>query len=259
MSPEEWVPPRNTVTHRRRSILGKFVNEAGFSVYSGFWWKLALPEVILPVHLAVAVGTGAWAASRAGSSWTTVAVGVPLGFFIWTLFEYTFHRWVLHHKRHPLLRKIFWNGLHREHHMSPDMKDLDHHGIHLAVSLPLVLLLVGSVGLATESGWGLAVAAGWILGYCLYEALHWLFHSADPARGLGKLAPIHRLSAAHTVHHMYQAKKNYGFIALFWDRCFGTYLPLEETRPSGGKGYRRRVQGHDEKDRGPSTKGGSES
>src|SRR3989337_635458 len=185
MSPEEWVPPRNAVTHRRRSTLGKFVSEAGFPVYSGFWWKLALPEVILPVHLAVAVGTGAWAASRAGSSWTTVAVGVPLGFFIWTLFEYTFHRLVLHHKRHPLLRKIFWNGLHREHHMSPDMKDLDHHGIHLAVSLPLVLLLVGSVGLAPESGWGLAGAAGRVPCYFPYQGRHRRVFSGGSGKGRG--------------------------------------------------------------------------
>jgi len=117
--------------------------------------------------------------------------------------------------------------------MYRQMKDPDHHGTHLAISLPIVLLLVGSVGLATESGWGLAILAGWILSYWVYEALHWLFHSGDPGRGLGKFPPVHRLWAAHTVHHLHHANKNYGFVTVFWDKCFGTYLPPEKTRARG--------------------------
>ncbi len=119
--------------------------------------------------------------------------------------------------------------------MYRDMKDPDHHGIHLAISLPIVLLIVASVGLVTESGWGLATAAGWVLGCWAYEALHWVFHSEDPKRGLGKFPPVHRLWAAHTVHHLYRADKNYGFITLLWDKRFGTYLPLERARASRTK------------------------
>lgn len=215
--------------------MGKHINDAGFCVYSGFWWKLALPEVIIPAYLAVVAGTGAWAASRPPSSWIAVATGVPLGFFIWTLFEYAFHRWLLHHTRHPALRMMFWHGLHREHHMASAMKDPDHHGIHPAISLPIVLLLVGSVGLTTESGWGLMVTAGWILGYCAYETLHWLFHSADPPMGAGQLPAIRHLWAAHTIHHLHRANRNYGFITLFWDRCFGTYLSPKQFSGERGR------------------------
>lgn len=218
--------------------MGKYVDERGFCVYSGFWWKLALPEVIIPVHLLVVMVISAWAVSRPGTGWTAIAVGLPLGFLAWTLFEYFLHRWLLHHTRHRLLRKIFWNGFHREHHMYPEMKDPDPHGIHLAISLSIVAVLVGTVALTTESGWGLAVLAGWILTYSLYEALHWLFHTGDPERGLGKLSPIKELWEAHTVHHLFRANKNYGFITMFWDKCFGTYIPLDQMRERASKRIR---------------------
>ncbi|MFQ5847397.1 MAG: sterol desaturase family protein [Candidatus Methylomirabilales bacterium] len=210
--------------------MGKYVNEEGFLVYSGFWWKLALPEVILLVYLGVIGVTCIWATSRPTGGWTEVFVGVLFGLSVWTLFEYVLHRWLLHHTRYPLLRKIFWNGLHKEHHMYRQMKDPEHHGIHLAISLPIVLLLISSAGVVTESGWGLATAAGWILGYWLYEAIHWLFHAGDPQGNFGRFQPIHGLWAAHTVHHLHRADKNYGFVTLFWDRCFGTYLPIERAR-----------------------------
>lgn len=231
--------------------MGKYVNEQGVCVYSGFWWKLALPEVVLPVHLAVSLGALAWAASRP-SGWVAIVVSVPLGFFIWTLFEYAFHRWLLHHKRYPLLRKIFWNGLHREHHMYRQMLDPDHRTVHLAISLPIVLMLVGSVGLATASGWGLAILGGWLLSYCIYETSHWLYHICDPEKGLGKFLWIHGVGHAHTVHHFHHAGKNYGFITVFWDRVFGTYLPIKQTRATEGYGVREghpAAANHDEKSR----------
>ena len=119
--------------------------------------------------------------------------------------------------------------------MYPEMKDPDHHGIHLGISLPIVAMLVGLVALSTKSGWGLAILAGWILAYCVYEALHWLFHCGDPERGLGKLPPVKQLWEVHTVHHLHRANMDYGFITTFWDKCFGTYLPLEQTRARGKK------------------------
>ena len=233
--------------------MGKHVNEQGLCVYSGLWWKLALPQVVLPAHLLVVAGTFAWAASRP-DGWTAIAVSLPLGFLIWTLFEYAFHRWLLHHKRYPLLRKIFWIGLHREHHMYRQMMDPDHRTVHLAISLPIVLMLVGSVGMATESGWGLAIAGGWLFSYCIYETLHWLYHICDPERGLGRILWVHGVGHAHTVHHFHHAGKNYGFITVFWDRVFGTYLPIQQTRAGEGYGLRDgrpAAAGRDEQSRYP--------
>lgn len=208
--------------------MSKHVRDDGVVEYSGLYWMLALPHVVLPVIGAIIAGLLLWASRRPGSGWTSLTVGPALGLAAWTLFEYAFHRWLLHHTRHRVLRELFWKRLHAEHHGYRRMQDPDHHAVHLCIALPIVGVLVGLVGLSTSSAWGPSILAGWLLGYGLYEALHWLFHSGEPRPGGGLL--IRPLWEAHTVHHLQQISANYGFITMFWDRRFGTYQPLAQER-----------------------------
>jgi len=211
--------------------MGKYINEEGFPVYSGLWWKFALPVPILAIHGGLAAATIHFASLRPGSTGVRLAGGVLLGLGIWTLFEYFLHRWLLHHRRFPILKKIFWNGLHREHHMYRSMLDPDHHGIHVLLTLPVAALAIGPTALLSRSDWALAASAGWVLGYCGYEAMHWLFHSVSPRKGLLRVPLLRHLYEVHTVHHLRRPDRNYGFITAFWDRRFRTYLPWEEARP----------------------------
>ena len=170
-----------------------------------------------------------YAARRASRAWGIVLAGVLAGWVLWTLFEYILHRWLLHHTRLPFIRRMFWEAFHKEHHSYKGMKDPEHHAVHPAVTVPLALLVVVLVAFSTSGGLSLAVASGWLLGYCSYEGLHWLFHSASPEDLLVSFAPLKRLREAHTVHHLHRASANYGFLTQFWDRQFGTSCPLEET------------------------------
>ncbi len=210
-------------------IDGKQVEENGFIIYHGLWWKLALPQVILAVYFGVVASVSYWSSIRSTLPWKVVPLGIILGWFVWTLFEYIFHRWLLHHTRYRLLRKIFWQGLHREHHAYRQMQDPDHHGIHVAISLPVILSVVAAVAASADGGFELAIAAGWVLGYCSYEALHWLFHSGESATGSGWKNLFGSLWDAHTVHHLRRADTNYGFVTMFWDRRFGTFWAEAET------------------------------
>jgi len=207
---------------------GRHTREDGFIIYNGFWWKLALPQVILIAHLSVVALVSYWSAVRSTLAWKVVPAGIILGWFVWTLFEYIFHRWLLHHMKYRLLRKIFWQGLHREHHMYRQMQDPDHHGIHVAISLPVILSVVAVVAVSSDGGFELAIAAGWVLGYCSYEALHWLFHSGEPVAATGGVSLFRSLLDAHTVHHLRRADTNYGFVTMFWDRRFGTFLAASQ-------------------------------
>jgi dihydroceramide fatty acyl 2-hydroxylase len=206
--------------------MGKRVREDGSIEYSGFYWTLALPTVVIPAMLAIIAGILLWATKRSGGRWTALLPGVILGLAAWTLFEYAFHRWLLHHTRHRLLRELFWKRLHAEHHGYHRMRDPEHRAVHPLITLPVAGALVGTIELTTVSAWGPAILAGWLLGYCLYEALHWLFHSGEPYTGPGRVPFVHQLWEAHTVHHLQEITANYGFTSMFWDRCFGTYQPL---------------------------------
>ena len=163
-----------------------------------------------------------------GAAWK-VPAGVVGGILAWATFEYFLHRYLLHAAKTPVLRSLFWKALHAEHHGYKSMKDPDHHSVHLAVVLPIMAATVGAVWYFSTSGWGPALLGGWIVGYCLYEGFHWLFHTGNPEKGLGRIPYIRRIWDAHTVHHLKNLKMNYGFVTVFWDRVFRTYLEPDES------------------------------
>ncbi len=204
--------------------MGKSLNSESCPVYSGAWWWLARPHFILPLYILVVGAVLAFAMQRDGASWPQTVGGVAAGYAVWTLFEYIMHRWMLHNRSTPFTKKVFWEALHKEHHLLRAMEDIDHHGIHPGVSLPFVLLVIEVVALLSTSAFALAAGAGWALGYFAYEALHWVFHAGTPGRGLHRIPLIRYLHECHEAHHLKDARRNYGFVTMLWDRCFKTYL-----------------------------------
>jgi len=210
---------------------GKRLDEDGHLVYLGMWWKFALPPVILAVNGALIVAALWFAHSVRGVGAGELALGVLAGFLVWTPFEYILHRWILHHTRVPFLKRILWDALHREHHSVPTMKEPDYHSIHLALSFPVVFATVGLTALLSQSGFGIAVAVGWTLGFCSYEGMHWVTHKWVPPQGPLRVPWLRFLYDVHVIHHFIDARKNYGFVTMFWDRCFRTYMsPAEGKR-----------------------------
>ena len=215
---------------------GKRLDGSGNLVYTGLWWKLALPQVTLAVHGAL-IAAALWFAHAArGAGATALALGVLAGFLFWTLFEYILHRWVLHHISVPFLKRILWDALHREHHAVPAMKEPAYHSIHVAISFPVVFAVIGLTALLSQTGLGIAVAAGWALGFCSYEGMHWAMHNWTPPQGILRVSPLRFLHDVHLIHHFVDSRKNYGFVTMFWDRCFRTYMS-----PSKGKRKRPAV------------------
>lgn len=209
--------------------LPKTLNAQGYPVYSGPYWWFAEPKFILPLYLTLVVSALAVARFAMGGAWLALAGGLVAGYLVWTLFEYILHRWMLHNRATRFMKKVFWEMLHKEHHLLRTMEDMDHHGIHPLISMPIVL---GVVALSALGGAvGLAMGAGWALGYFAYEGLHWVFHG-KPGKGLLRLRHINWLKDMHEVHHLVDARRNYGFVTMFWDRVFGTYQKLPATRVS---------------------------
>lgn len=205
--------------------MAKRRREDGTFAYEGLWWVFARPGFILLIHGGIFL-TAIGIAGRREAGWSlALSVAVAAGFLLWTLFEYAFHRWLLHHTRRPLLRKVFWEWLHRDHHSYRRMKDPDHHGIHPAQSLPVVLVFFLPVLLGEDGGVGLAVFAGWLSGYMLYETLHWVFHTLPLDGRVASLPGLRGLWISHAVHHLESVRRNYGFVTMLWDRVLGTYSP----------------------------------
>ena len=58
--------------------------------------------------------------------------------------------------------------------------------------------------------------------YALYEAAHFRYHAKDPL-----VAPFIILRKHHFYHHFHNPKMNHGVTTRFWDRVFGTFIPVE--------------------------------
>ena len=135
---------------------------------------------------------------------------------MWTLFEYWLHRLVFHFEpEHGIGAKLHWmiHGVHHDHPNDPLRLVMPP-----AASVPLAIIVVGTIFLAAGSLHGLAVAAGFLAGYLIYDEVHYALHHHVPKSRLGK-----RLRELHMRHHFQDDEKGFGISAPYWDVVFRTY------------------------------------
>jgi sterol desaturase/sphingolipid hydroxylase (fatty acid hydroxylase superfamily) len=151
------------------------------------------------------------------STWPTWAAYALLGWAVWTLLEYTVHRFVLHGVP-PFSR---W---HLAHHDRPT-------ALICAPTVLSVGLIAGGFFLPLAWGWGVTVATsltlGLTVGYLAYAVLH---HATHHWRAHGTW--LKRRKLWHAQHHRSsrrdRASKHsyYGVSTGFWDHVFGSAQKL---------------------------------
>ncbi len=108
-----------------------------------------------------------------GASWLAVAGLVVAGLFIWTLTEYSLHRWVFHYQPTTDLGKKLHFLMHGVHHDYPQ----DH--TRLVMPPPVSIPLAAGFGLAFSLVFGAhyeAIFAGFLVGYVIYDTTHYATH-----------------------------------------------------------------------------------
>jgi 4-hydroxysphinganine ceramide fatty acyl 2-hydroxylase len=141
------------------------------------------------------------------------------GMVLWTFLEYVMHRFLGHvHKG-----KNFFKSEHLQHHAR-------YNYFAPAYKKALLALVVNSILFALlQLVTTPAVAIMFLLGfsgmYMLYEATHYRFHVRGPIA-----QPFIVLRKHHFYHHFHNPKKNHGVTTRFWDRVFGTFVPVEKVR-----------------------------
>lgn len=142
------------------------------------------------------------------------------GLFLWTLAEYTIHRFVFHFQpRTPRQERVLFM-VHGIHHVQPQCKT--RLLMPPAVSVPLALIFYGVfyLGLAIVLGRADMVAptfAGFIAGYLVYDVTHYATHYFPMRRGFLKF-----LKRYHMQHHYKTPNQRFGVSSPVWDIVFGT-------------------------------------
>lgn len=155
-----------------------------------------------------------------GTSPLYLPVAMLLGLFIWTLAEYTLHRFIFHFEpRTPWQERLSFL-FHGVHHAQPRSKT--RLVMPPTVSIPLGLLFYALfyliVGVALDAAhWLAPLFGGFILGYLLYDLSHYAMHHWRMKRGYFKTIRRH-----HMLHHGKTPNQRFGVSSPLWDHVFGT-------------------------------------
>ncbi|KAF3616501.1 Fatty acid 2-hydroxylase 2 [Capsicum annuum] len=178
------------------------------------WW--AIPTIWLPV-----VCYSISKSIRMGCTVPEVALIVAFGIFIWTLMEYTLHRFLFHIHTTSYWGNTFHYLLHGCHHKHPmDGLRLVFPPAATAILLVPLWKLVKSLATPTAAP---ALFGGALLGYVMYDVTHYYLHHGQPTIGVPK-----SLKKYHLNHHFRIQDKGFGITSAFWDKVFGT-LPRSKS------------------------------
>src|SRR5690349_16436755 len=138
------------------------------------------------------------------------------GYAFWTLAEYWIHRGIFHFEpEQGVGARLHWmvHGVHHDHPNDPLRLVMPP-----AASIPLAIIVVGLIWLIAGNVHAPAVAAGFLIGYLIYDEVHYALHHHVPKSRLGK-----KLRELHMRHHFQDDERGFGISAPYWDRVFGTY------------------------------------
>jgi sterol desaturase/sphingolipid hydroxylase (fatty acid hydroxylase superfamily) len=160
----------------------------------------------------------------------TIVLGVIVGLFLWTITEYTLHRFLFHYQpRTPAQERMFFL-FHGIHHAQP--QDKTRLVMPLPVSIPLAVifyaLFYAVVGLLLKAPlWVDPLMAGFIIGYLIYDLIHYATHHFPMRSGYAKY-----IKRYHMMHHYKDAATRFGVSSPVWDWVFGTQGTDEKAEPA---------------------------
>ena len=155
------------------------------------------------------------------------------GLFVWTIFEYVFHRFVFHCEEiipdHPvfLMLHFFTHAVHHYFPFDP---------LRLAMPPALFIILATptyclfNVFIPTQPL--LPLFGGIFFGFAVYDVIHfYLHHGAEKS----SFQYIRSLRTYHAIHHYKEPDNGFGVTSKFWDHIFGTVIIPGQRKSAKGK------------------------
>ena len=153
---------------------------------------------------------------------TSIPLGVVAGLILWTLSEYILHRFLFHFQPRQAWQEKVIFLFHGIHHAQPQCKT--RLVMPPVVSVPMAIvfyfmfqIVVGNI--LQSPDWVDPLAAGFILGYLVYDLTHYATHHFPMRSGIWKY-----LKRYHMMHHYKTPNQRYGVSSPAWDLVFGTFI-----------------------------------
>lgn len=136
-----------------------------------------------------------------------------LGSIVWTLSEYILHRYLFHFPAKSRFGQWLVYLFHGVHHEAP--KDKTRLLMPLAGSIPIMGLFYLLFGLLIPMPWIEVFCGGFIVGYLIYDYIHYATHHFPMHNRVAKF-----LKHYHLKHHYSRAGGRFGVSSNVWDRVF---------------------------------------
>lgn len=153
-----------------------------------------------------------------------ITLCVLFGIFLWTLVEYSLHRWVFHMEPSGKSKAaiIIHFTIHGLHHKVPfDTRRL------VFPPFPAAIVVYVSYHLLTYAlppSIIRLVLGGAILGYVIYDMIHFYLHYGSPEEG----TYLYNMKRYHNQHHFVHHDSGFGISNKVWDSIFGTMIQLRK-------------------------------
>ncbi|MEN9686287.1 MAG: hypothetical protein RLZZ28_2073 [Bacteroidota bacterium] len=145
-----------------------------------------------------------------GISLVNFALYFLFGLGVWTLTEYVMHRFVFHfHPTSEFGKKVnfIFHGVHHDY-----PRDKMRLVLPPSVSIPLASLFYYMFSQFLSQQFLFAFFAAFLLGYLIYDMLHYAMHHYNFKSGI-----MRRIKQHHMLHHYDEPSKGYGVSSSLWD------------------------------------------
>jgi len=138
-----------------------------------------------------------------------------IGLLVWSATEYLLHRFIFHYYPTSGIGKRIHFIFHGVHHDYP--KDKKRLVMPPSASIPLATLFYFLFSLVLKQNQLFALFPGFLLGYLIYDMLHYAMHHYNFKSGIMKKIKQH-----HMLHHYHDSSKGYGVSSALWDDILQT-------------------------------------
>jgi sterol desaturase/sphingolipid hydroxylase (fatty acid hydroxylase superfamily) len=192
-------------------------------------WMEALSKVHFAVPLFIyvpAIFIFAALAFSQGLSFISFVLFFALGLGVWTVTEYLLHRFIFHYHPTSAWGKRIHFIFHGIHHDYP--KDRLRLVMPPSASIPLAALFYFLFSLLFQQNQLFAFFPGFLLGYLIYDMLHYAMHHYNFKSGMMK-----RIKQHHMLHHYNDPEKGFGVSSSLWDEIFRSQFPKKPQQSNG--------------------------
>ena len=138
----------------------------------------------------------------------------PIGMLVFSLVEYSIHRWIFHFHAETDKEKLLKYKIHGVHHEFP--KDKDRLVMPPILSIIIALIFYSLFSVVTGK-YVVLYFPGFASGYSIYLLIHYAVHRFRPPANVFRVLWTH-----HALHHYKSEDTAFGVSMPFWDYLFGT-------------------------------------